>query len=516
MSIKPNTRAQILVKILRGHVSVSDKTLVIKQCGDVFHFARITEPVDDDSWEAFRDAEVLDSLLEISSTLDLIDVAAITLLEAVLRHLRTVFLNPITTTMICSHPRMNAILLKYMPQIIASTYDALQTSNIPEDAQSASIRESALTIVGALLMSSTFKEDETFLKSLDKDYVLQILFETYIISKPMPEAIPLKYGTAILSSYFKDGNFDNEAIERVLEHHTAEKIAQRSLDLFKIDLLSMDSMLSGALHFLLSVNHSPKMHRPLVEAGVHLSMIQRYWRWIASKRRSEEEMCSFARAMATATNSFLRALEGDEHIELKNRVISQMVRQAEFMFVLGRTLLSKISFESASNDVLYIGRCIAEAVSGDTDFMNEEMKLAYMHCFRCLEDFIYSAPHKQDDQKGRSFLYESDKDQPDFTPAIQGWKEFGKLLGFDREQIQAEEFEKRKKEIDGVEGCSWFKCCLYRDTKIAPLREMMRCSGCKSVQYCGTRCQKLDWKEGGHKEECKSKSHARSRRVDQS
>lgn len=112
--------------------------------------------------------------------------------------------------------------------------------------------------------------------------------------------------------------------------------------------------------------------------------------------------------------------------------------------------------------------------------MDSDMKTTYMHCFKCLDDFMYSAPHK-DENRGKSPLYEPDKEQPDFTPAIQGWKEFGKLLGFDREKILAEEAERRKTEMQGIEGCSWFKCCLYRDTKIAPLRDMMRCSACKSV-----------------------------------
>lgn len=129
--------------------------------------------------------------------------------------------------------------------------------------------------------------------------------------------------------------------------------------------------------------------------------------------------------------------------------------------------------------------------------MNADMKPAYMHCFKCLEDFMYSAPHKQDDQKGRAFPYEPDKDQPDFTSAIEGWKEFGKILGFDREKIQAEDIERRKKEMGGIEGCSWFKCCLYRDTKIAPLRDMMRCSGCKAVSAV-YRARRAELSDSGH------------------
>ncbi|KAG8920554.1 hypothetical protein FRC01_000701, partial [Tulasnella sp. 417] len=338
------TRAQVLVKILRSHISPFDKVGFLKQCSDVFNFAHAPAPHSDPSWDAFKGAEVLESLLIIGSTLNLRDVGPV---------------------------------------------------------------------------------------------------------EPSPDAIPLPYGTTILAFYFEDRHVDNERMERVLEPHTTETIIRRSLDLFKIEALGADSMLVGAIHFLLAVSQSQRMRRPLVEGGVHMYMIQRYWGWIASKKHSEEDMCMCARAIAIATKSLLRALEGDEHIELKARMISEMVRQAEFVFLLGRTLLSKTSFASVSGAVCHIGHCIAEAFSDDADFMNTDMKQAYMHCYRCLEDFMYSAPHKQDDQKGRTSLYEHEKEQPDFTPAIQGWKEFGKELGFDHDKFVAEEIERKKKEMGG-------------------------------------------------------------------
>ncbi|KAG8956345.1 hypothetical protein FRC04_004425 [Tulasnella sp. 424] len=402
--------------------------------------------------------------------------------------------------LISSHPRMKAALLNHMPHVVATAHRASPTARSSEDTQLASIRMSTLIVIGALLKTEAFKDDEEFLRSLDREKVLSVLLETYITSQPIPDAIQLGYGTTILSSYLRDGVFDNTAIEGILEHHTTEDVARRCLELFASDTLSVDPMSFGPIHIMLCANHSPKMHRPLIEAGAHKLTIERYWRWIASKKRNEEDMCSSARDMATAINSLLRSLEGKEYTDLKNRVVKEM-DPTELMLLLGRTLLGKTSFESTSGDVLSIGRCIADALSNDRKFMDSDMKTAYMHCCKCLDDFMYSAPHK-DENRGKSPSYEPDKEQPDFTPAIQGWKEFGKLLGFDREKILAEEAERRKAEMQGIEGCSWFKCCLFRDTKIAPLREMMRCSACKSVQYCGKRCQKLDWEDGGHKGKC--------------
>ena len=49
--------------------------------------------------------------------------------------------------------------------------------------------------------------------------------------------------------------------------------------------------------------------------------------------------------------------------------------------------------------------------------------------------------------------------------------------------------------------CSWDGCDAQERGEAAV--RLSRCSGCRKVQYCCARCQKLDWKEGGHKQVCK-------------
>ncbi len=40
-------------------------------------------------------------------------------------------------------------------------------------------------------------------------------------------------------------------------------------------------------------------------------------------------------------------------------------------------------------------------------------------------------------------------------------------------------------------------------------RSLLRCGGCRAVSYCCRECQAADWKEGGHKEECKGKGRGK-------
>ncbi|KAG8975187.1 hypothetical protein FRC05_006355 [Tulasnella sp. 425] len=250
-----------------------------------------------EDWEAFRDAEVLDCFLLLVSDLDLNSTIAMNPLGVVLNHFKNLFICPSVAIKISSYPRMKVALSNHMSHVVATVHRARQTAQNSEDVQLASIQISTLIVIGALLKTQVFKDDEGFLLSLDREKVLSILFETYITSEPTPDAIHLGYGTTILTSYFKNGVFDNTAIDEILEHHTTEDVARRCLELFESESLSLDSPPFGSMHFMLCANHSPKMHRPLVEAGALGLITEMYWRWVALKRRNEEDMCLYARAM---------------------------------------------------------------------------------------------------------------------------------------------------------------------------------------------------------------------------
>lgn len=57
-----------------------------------------------------------------------------------------------------------------------------------------------------------------------------------------------------------------------------------------------------------------------------------------------------------------------------------------------------------------------------------------------------------------------------------------------------------------AEGCQW-QFCSGRSTIDGPAQEqLLKCSGCRRVKYCGRDCQRLDWSMGGHKVICRQLS----------
>ncbi|KAF8340516.1 uncharacterized protein EI90DRAFT_2073679 [Cantharellus anzutake] len=78
------------------------------------------------------------------------------------------------------------------------------------------------------------------------------------------------------------------------------------------------------------------------------------------------------------------------------------------------------------------------------------------------------------------------------------WRALATGLGFNEEVERGTRKDvERGATIDHAKFCWWYKC----DTKDAS-ETYKRCSGCKAVSYCSPDHQKLDWKEGAHKDVC--------------
>ncbi|QRW00512.1 MYND Zn-finger protein [Ceratobasidium sp. AG-Ba] len=86
------------------------------------------------------------------------------------------------------------------------------------------------------------------------------------------------------------------------------------------------------------------------------------------------------------------------------------------------------------------------------------------------------------------------------TDTVKTWTDIGKDLGITQESA----LQDMKDKSGGLVGCSRVRCPLFGQTALG----MMRCSRCKKKQYCDERCQKRDWTEGKHKEECKPDPNA--------
>ncbi|KAJ7167994.1 hypothetical protein C8R46DRAFT_1350867 [Mycena filopes] len=83
----------------------------------------------------------------------------------------------------------------------------------------------------------------------------------------------------------------------------------------------------------------------------------------------------------------------------------------------------------------------------------------------------------------------------DGSPLSDGWKRFWSVLEQRREIV--------KKCFVAAEppksACDNVVCGVIRLQS-----EFKRCSGCLTLNYCSTECQRFDWREGGHRESCKS------------
>ncbi|KAI0311524.1 hypothetical protein OF83DRAFT_750835 [Amylostereum chailletii] len=80
------------------------------------------------------------------------------------------------------------------------------------------------------------------------------------------------------------------------------------------------------------------------------------------------------------------------------------------------------------------------------------------------------------------------------------WVFFGEGVGLDEATERARGKVEEPLKLQGPPYCHWKECEFYAKE---PRKEMLRCSGCSSVQYCGKECQEKDWKDGGHKRLCK-------------
>ncbi|EKM50120.1 uncharacterized protein PHACADRAFT_264672 [Phanerochaete carnosa HHB-10118-sp] len=97
-------------------------------------------------------------------------------------------------------------------------------------------------------------------------------------------------------------------------------------------------------------------------------------------------------------------------------------------------------------------------------------------------------------QLNRSRLVQRDK----------GWKRFSLLWQRVGDLIPpVPDMEADEAAFEVLQRCGWGEClCSVHK----PAHRMKICKGCWVVAYCGPRCQKNDWENGGHQKDCRKYS----------
>ncbi|KZV64839.1 hypothetical protein PENSPDRAFT_756980 [Peniophora sp. CONT] len=81
-----------------------------------------------------------------------------------------------------------------------------------------------------------------------------------------------------------------------------------------------------------------------------------------------------------------------------------------------------------------------------------------------------------------------------FTAFLDAWTTLGKALGIDEVE------ERNRRASYQARICSWRTCSFHFTPSPKPL---FTCKGCHETRYCSKDCQTRDWKQGGHREECR-------------
>ncbi|VDB87105.1 unnamed protein product [Peniophora sp. CBMAI 1063] len=79
------------------------------------------------------------------------------------------------------------------------------------------------------------------------------------------------------------------------------------------------------------------------------------------------------------------------------------------------------------------------------------------------------------------------------SDVIECWAKFGAFIGLDAAE------ERKRYERGKQDHCNWHKCRKPSDGAL----DLRKCAGCGEARYCSRECQRLDWKEGGHKKLCR-------------
>ncbi|KZV64841.1 hypothetical protein PENSPDRAFT_756982 [Peniophora sp. CONT] len=81
-----------------------------------------------------------------------------------------------------------------------------------------------------------------------------------------------------------------------------------------------------------------------------------------------------------------------------------------------------------------------------------------------------------------------------YITLLDTWVKLGDTLGID------ETYERDLEAANKARRCSWRLCVYHSKPSDKPL---LVCKGCKEARYCSAACQRSDWKQGGHRTDCR-------------
>ncbi|KZV64840.1 hypothetical protein PENSPDRAFT_656273, partial [Peniophora sp. CONT] len=91
-------------------------------------------------------------------------------------------------------------------------------------------------------------------------------------------------------------------------------------------------------------------------------------------------------------------------------------------------------------------------------------------------------------------LLRYDSSQTTYTILLDDWLKIGDIFSMNETSQRSLATAWRARQ------CSWRSCVYHAKPSEKPL---LVCKGCKDARYCSAACQRSDWKQGGHRTECR-------------
>ncbi|GJE85239.1 hypothetical protein PsYK624_013170 [Phanerochaete sordida] len=212
--------------------------------------------------------------------------------------------------------------------------------------------------------------------------------------------------------------------------------------------------------------------------------------FLAAARR---ELCSGDGSVQTASTiihvahtfivgTFVQAIEADEVLP---KITAAQLYSTLALTARGlRFFIEDGAYEEGSRDELHVLllHCIQE--------LKEHAPTSEPAALRSLRRHTYTTWQASADDIARERLAQR---YPRWQPLLATWR----IIGDAVRPPPAPEDEPAA--FGALERCAWARCLCSVHRPGHPMRV---CKGCSAVGYCGPRCQKSDWDEGGHRERC--------------
>jgi len=230
----------------------------------------------------------------------------------------------------------------------------------------------------------------------------------------------------------------------------------------------------------------------LVQKGVHRSLLQAYWSLEKLGWRDVDDYLPGIVILET-----LSAMRYQLRTPLCEMVsfMEMFLEEEYFLPLVGKVVLDGAILDAEHKVLLQNVEALMKAWPRADPSLDNIVKPAWLHIL----DSILAI--------GRTKGFDNDRTGPcSIRERVELWRRFGSHLGLDEVAVRQEMADLRSVKMGRLMACGWAQCPVF---EVPMGKELLRCSTCRTVQYCSFHCQRMHWTEGEHRLACREPSISR-------